>query len=109
MTENETEDTDWIEEEYGPDAPTGPSDPRPNNEPYYIDSECKFCGTELVLVDDPNQDEAVWYDEFECPECKEGVYMDWPEEHRQSVVDRVDEAVQGDTLSVEEIEDVLDF
>jgi hypothetical protein len=108
-SQTDSED-DWITEEYGPNAPTSPSDPRPNDEPYFTDSECKYCGTELVLVDDPEEDESVWYDEFECPECKEGVYMDWPDEHKQHVNDRVAEAARdGDFMTDEEIEDALDI
>jgi hypothetical protein len=103
-------DGDWIEEEYGPDAPTSPSDPRPNDEPYFIDSECKFCGAKLVLVDDPDEDDVVWYDEFECPECMEGVYMDWPDEHKQHVNERVAEAArEEDFMTDEEVKESLDI
>ena len=62
--------------------PKGPSDPRPNNEPYYIQKTCPKCGTKLVLHDSlaqpPTPTEDVWHDEFECPKCRDGIFMDWP-------------------------------
>lgn len=60
------------------DAPRSPSEPRPNDEPYYIDSHCS-CGERLILYDDFHGNEVVWHDEWVCPVCQNGVYMDWPE------------------------------
>lgn len=85
-----------IEIEYGrivigrPQAPCHPRD-----EPFYIDTECPDCGTELVLNDKhrPTGDgsgarvapevwderETVWYDEWVCPKCENGIHMDHPQ------------------------------
>lgn len=63
--------------------PEKPSDPR-DGEPYYIDSECPDCGTELILyqeLEDAEYDEdEIWHDEWTCPKCEDGIYLDWPEE-----------------------------
>lgn len=63
--------------------PRSAADPRPGNRPFYIPPACPQCGTPLVLsdlLDDPAtpQDE-VWHDEWACPTCRDGVYLDWPE------------------------------
>jgi len=64
--------------------PVSPAIPRPGNRPYYIDTCCPECGTPLVLVDileTPNTPiDKVWHDEFICPVCLDGIYMDWPKE-----------------------------
>lgn len=65
------------------DAPRSAADPRPNGEPFYIDSDCPDCGTPLVLVDhhDPCRHEGpVWNDEWVCAECEDGVHLDWPQD-----------------------------
>lgn len=79
------------------DGPQSAADPRPNGEPYYIDTECPECGTDLVLSDEhrPTGDgtgalvapevwdergETIWHDEWVCPECEDGLHMDLPEE-----------------------------
>lgn len=89
------------------DKPTSPADPRPNDEPYYIDSECPECGTELELeaeVKDEDYDmDEVWHDEWMCPneECeKEGVFMDVPESFWKKLESRKDE----DTIPLEEVD-----
>lgn len=72
------------------DRPEKPSDLR-DGEPYYIDSDCPECGTELV-----QDTEAVlegWYDEWLCPECDDGVHMDWPDAEREKLDERVEEEV----------------
>lgn len=77
------------------EKPRSPADPRPNDEPYYIDTTCD-CGADLVLYDsltdeqrqssqalsgpEPEQDEP-WYDEWVCPVCLDGIHMDWPDRH----------------------------
>lgn len=57
--------------------------PRPGNKPFYIDQFCPVCGTPLVLadkLDNPNvNEEEIWHDEFICPTCQDGIYLDWPE------------------------------
>lgn len=62
--------------------PQSAADPRPNNEPYYIDTDCPDCGTDLVLYDkfrDGDEGE-IWHDEWICPECDDGIYLDIPDE-----------------------------
>jgi hypothetical protein len=63
-------------------CPKSPADKRPNNKPYYIDQYCKKCGTTLVLYDlleNPNKPlDEIWYDEFICPNCQDGLYIDRP-------------------------------
>lgn len=76
------------------DAPRSAADPRPGGEPYYIDSACPDCGAELVLYDSldpltiwnadalgkPPDSEVIWHDEWVCPDCLDGIHLDWPEE-----------------------------
>lgn len=58
----------------------------PRNSPSYIEANCENCSALLVLYDllyeklnDPeeNTGDSVWYDEWICPSCKDGIYMDW--------------------------------
>ncbi|PWV97402.1 hypothetical protein DFQ01_12145 [Paenibacillus cellulosilyticus] len=68
--------------------PNSAADPRPNNKPFYIDPNCPKCGTALVLndfVEKSRTEEEIWHDEFTCPKCRDGIYMDWPESHRQAI------------------------
>lgn len=65
--------------------PMSAADRRPNDEPYYINKHCEDCGEKLVLHDHlikigwfPSK---IWHDEFACPKCRNGIYMDWPESH----------------------------
>lgn len=62
--------------------PRSAADPRPNNKPYYINPTCPTCRAELVLSDlfeDPTRpSNEVWHDEFICPKCQDGIFMDWP-------------------------------
>lgn len=66
----------------------------PREEPHYIDSNCDRCDAVLVLYDElplkkfqdsdelgppPGDDEPIWYDEWVCPECLEGIRLDWPD------------------------------
>lgn len=64
--------------------PQSAATPRPGNKPYYINPKCRNCGAELVLLDtlwNPDKpQEKIWHDEFTCPICNDGIYMDWPEE-----------------------------
>ena len=62
--------------------PTSAAHPRPGR-PFYINSECPSCGRPLVLHDrlhaDSNlSDDQVWHDEWVCPNCREGIWLDWP-------------------------------
>jgi hypothetical protein len=63
--------------------PTSAAHPRPGGRPYYIAPNCPTCGTPLVLWDRLNErlplaDDQVWYDEWICPHCRDGIWMDWP-------------------------------
>lgn len=55
---------------------------RPNDRPYYVKQTCDKCGADLVYANLVNKSdilvEEIWYDEFMCPNCRDGVYMDWP-------------------------------
>lgn len=67
--------------------PNSAADPRPGNRPYYIAPNCPKCGAALVLLDrlqDPDaSDDEVWHDEWTCPNCQDGLHMDWPETMRE--------------------------
>lgn len=58
------------------DRPETPADLR-DSEPYYIESVCPDCGTKLRQNQDAK--EHGWHDEWECPNCLDGIYIDWPE------------------------------
>jgi len=64
------------------DIPRSTAMPRPNGEPLYIHKNCPACGTRLVyeyLVNSPYCPENNrWYDEFACPVCNDGIYLDCP-------------------------------
>lgn len=87
------------------DKPEAPADPRPNDEPYYIDNECHECGGELVYYHEHyDLDGEPWYDEFVCPSCEGGLYMDWPEETWDGLMERVEDAKKNDDfISLEEM------
>lgn len=38
-----------------------------------------MCRMALVLVDRDQPASEVWHDEWECPRCDNGIYLDWPE------------------------------
>jgi hypothetical protein len=63
-------------------APESPADLRPEGRPFYIGPNCPNCAAPLVLTD--AQDgrkpcrQKIWHDEWECPQCRDGLYMDWP-------------------------------
>ena len=84
--------------------PKCPADLR--TEPHYIDSDCPDCGEALVLSDEhrPSGDtdalvapevwderqegrSVIWYDEWVCPECENGLHMDWPEAEEKRVIE----------------------
>jgi uncharacterized protein with PIN domain len=66
----------------------GIDDPRPGGVPAYIPNRCNDCGGRLVLVDAEVDEETgekiVMHDEWTCPVCRDGVYMDWPAEELES-------------------------
>jgi len=69
--------------------PESPAHRRPNDRPYYIQTTCNQCGAALVysyLLKQPDiEADRVWYDEFSCPHCRDGVYMDWPPEFKKAI------------------------
>lgn len=82
--------------------PKRASDPRPNDEPAYIDSECPNCGTELVLNDKLKDREEIWHDEWTCPDCEDaGIFLDWPDEAAEEVFE---ERAEEDLVPLEEVE-----
>jgi len=62
---------------------------------HYINSYCLKCKTSLVfadLLENPETPEnEMWYDEFICPKCQDGIYMDWPEEKYKETFEQDDE------------------
>jgi uncharacterized protein with PIN domain len=70
--------------------PESAADPRPNNEPYYIDSDCQSCGAEIVLEDEELPEEETWHDEWRCPGCG-NLYLDWPQKELEKLVERKEE------------------
>lgn len=90
------------------------NDPRPNNEPYFIDSTCSVCGTELELLDkfsddvdmdklDDGEDDDVIRDEWVCPNVScdvNGVYLDVPDRDDYEGLDDVDD-VELESIKLE--------
>ena len=68
-------------------VPLRPSDPRPGGKPFYIPNRCASCDGPLVL--DEKSARSGWLDEFRCPKCKGGTYMDVPEEYANRILNRV--------------------
>ena len=68
-------------------SPMCAGDSRPGNKPYYINPNCPKCSTSLVLMDllerPDTPEEEIWHDEFTCPVCRGGIYMDWPEGYEE--------------------------
>lgn len=87
--------------------PLSAADPRPGNKPFYINKNCLECGTELVLsylLQNPNMPEdKIWHDEFVCPVCKDGVYMDWPKEEYEYLASEVQKGIKGDRLTLDDL------
>lgn len=88
------------------DPPQSPADPRPGGEPYYIDNDCPECGTALVLADDT---EPVWHDEWVCPQCDDGILMDWPAEYREEILGTPQDAPVADGELSEASEAIQDL
>lgn len=79
-----------------------PEDER-DGEPYYIDGTCNECGTDLVQQDE----DSHWNDEWECPDCQDGVYMDWPSATMEQLKRRAEQH-EFEPLSLEEIKEDID-
>lgn len=62
---------------------------RPGDKPYYIAPDCPQCGTPLVLADrfenPAATEEKIWHDEFICPACRDGIFLDWPENEGKQI------------------------
>jgi ribosomal protein S27AE len=62
--------------------PQSAADPRPGGRPAYISAKCPDCGTALVLLDSLENPtlsaDELWHDEWTCPTCQDGIFMDWP-------------------------------
>lgn len=93
------------------DKPVKSSEPRPNGEPYYIESSCPECGAELVLYaefqDEEYGEDEIWYDEWVCPDstCSvESVFLDVPERFWRKIEARTgDDGVELDTIKLDDI------
>ena len=89
--------------------PLSPNDPRPDNRPFYIEPNCE-CGTALVLDDIwefrqeySGETSEPWYDEWICPRCRDGIFLDWPQGERDALVEMAKDAqveiAMGDVTS----------
>jgi len=62
--------------------PRSAAEQRANNKPAYIDPNCPECGSPLVLLfilENPlKPTDKIWQDEFICPKCRDGIYLDLP-------------------------------
>lgn len=85
-------------------SPRNAADPRPGNRPYFIAPKCPTCDAALVLVDRDQVASEVWHDEWECPRCDDGVYLDWPESAIEAL-----KAVgrEGPCVPLEQLRDTL--
>lgn len=61
--------------------PRSAADRRPNDEPYFISKACEDCGEKLVYlyILEGKSERDAWFDEFACPKCRNGMYLDVPE------------------------------
>jgi len=85
--------------------PEGPTDER-DGEPYYIDNECNKCGSELVEVE---YDESEVHDEWECPECQDSIYMDWPDRRYNELEKRSEEFDEQNTITTDDLRSKLNI
>jgi hypothetical protein len=62
--------------------PQSAAKPRAEGKPAYIDPNCTKCGAALVLHDTLRTPamptDEIWYDEWECPTCQDGLHLDQP-------------------------------
>jgi Zn-finger nucleic acid-binding protein len=85
-------------------SPRNAADFRPGNQPYFIASNCPTCEAALVLIDRDQPASEVWHDEWECPRCDNGVYLDWPE----SAIEALRAASRkGPCVPLEQLRDTL--
>lgn len=84
------------------EAPESAADPRPGDEPYYIDNECSECGCELRLEDEDLPEEEIWHDEWKCPECG-NLYLDWPQKEIEKLEEKIKSVEEEDTGPLEEV------
>ena len=87
--------------------PRSAADPRPGGRPFYIEPACPTCSTLLVLLDQaehPSASESeVWFDEWVCPQCRGGVFMDWPAGEWAAVREADASIALGDYVTLEEV------
>lgn len=67
------------------------------------------CGAGLVLVDRDEPDTEIWHDEWECPLCRDGVYLDWPSEKIAELKRIAETATEESMIPIEEILKRLDI
>lgn len=86
--------------------------PRPGNAPFFIPNQCENCqgplkpgdlvyreqnikqAEEWAIAENlPYEEPVFWWDEFACPQCKDGIYHDWPEGVTQIFTDRMREGM----------------
>ena len=91
-------------------VPRSAADPRPGNRPFYIDPSCPTCGAALLLFDriiNPDAPDEVWHDEWECPTCRDGLLMDWPEsewaEDRAAAAEGREALACGDVIADDDL------
>lgn len=69
-------------------------------EPRHIDSSCPSCGTSLVLNDVHREEqvppEEVWVDEWVCPRCEDGIFLDKDEEFFNEMEQGIEQVEKGD-------------
>lgn len=69
-----------------------PSDPR--DKPFFIEDTCPDCSTVLVLRDlyeyPQTPPDEVFYDEWWCTLCNDGIIMDWPQDQLDALHERMD-------------------
>lgn len=75
--------------------PRSAADPRPGNRPYFIEPDCPVCRRELVLCDRDRPVSKIWHDEWECPTCQDGAYLDWPASALETLKVGADEGHQN--------------
>lgn len=53
--------------------------PTKRNQPIHINHHCPNCSTCLIPFD------QKWHDEWICPQCQDGIHMDWTAEDFKQV------------------------
>ena len=93
--------------------PLTSSDRRPNDHPYYIDECCPNCNAILVyddLLDGEEDWDNFFFDEFSCPNCEDGCYMDWTPEQMEEIKEAIVQIEKGEgkTCTLKELWNSLD-